>query len=200
MLFRSKHRQIFRNYKGKENQVLYILRNSRDIDAAEFIKRNSLRFRYMPEVDTSARLDQNNQQSAIDYIKAAKPKIISNLTDLFKYVAQNRHRVEQHLSPTVLIKRMLDTLRISIGGDINKTNSGIVVLRDKKASGMVELSPASENDIRYAYIRPNNAYDEPVRCALNLDGEIVGLYKTPEGILKFRELFANAVHHHNAGK
>ena len=66
----GKHKRlIFDGFGGKKDTTLYVLKDSKDYDAAMFLKANNKRFKYMPDINTKA---------SFEYLEDAEKYILEN--------------------------------------------------------------------------------------------------------------------------
>lgn len=193
----NKKRQIFSAFKGDKDTVLYVLKNSKDYDAAEFIKRNGVKFKYMPTMDTNCRFDEYYPEEAVKYIEEQKPKVISKLTELMDYVKANRvHCRARKDSQIPFYKKVLDKLFITITGTRTVDNKGITKIIDAEKDGFMLLSPKKSNGISYMYIKPSNDYDPTQRLMVDENANILAKFEGVDQITLFKERFNEAVREH----
>ena len=188
-------RQIFRNYAGDKDTVLYVLKNSKDSDAAHFIEKNEMKFKYMPDVDTTLRFDENAPQDVIKYLSENKPKVITKIKELVAFVQQNRLKnravKNSHLST---VDKILSELKIKPTVEpVFDRKNGITKIIDKANDGELIISPKGQNSVRYVYYKPANKYDYPMLFETDKNGKRTELYNDADGILKFRKNFRDAV-------
>ena len=190
----GKHKRIiFDGYNGKKDTVLYVLKNSKDYDAATFLKTNNKRFKYMPDIDTKARFD--TLEEAEKYISENNPTVISKIKDLMNYVSENR------IKQKAIYRRPINQYifkRFGITNDeVTKTNDsrGIVLYRDKKTGkARVQLSPFNENGTCFVRVKDSTFPYDISRYAVDKDGNFLYKFETPEEIKKFKEKFKAAWH------
>lgn len=54
----GKHKRlVFDVFGGKKDTTLYVLKDSKDYDAAMFLKTNNKRFKYMPDINKIVRFE-----------------------------------------------------------------------------------------------------------------------------------------------
>lgn len=186
---------IFENFEGKDS-VLYVLRNSKDYDVANFIKKNELRFKYMPEIDTKLQFESDAPEKVEEYISKYKPKVIRKISEMIDFVTNNRQKnkaiKDSHIS---FYDKILTNLKINIVGQKQKNSKGIMTIKDDKG-GFVCISPKSKNGFSYVYSKPSNSYDDIMRYAIDENGNVVRTFQDPDAITKFSENFNKAVKHH----
>ena len=79
-------RQIWDTFSGKDKQVMYVMKNSKDYDVAHFVIKNDLNFKYYPEVSTKLQFEPDKPQDVISYIKTQHPKLIQKPYELMEYI------------------------------------------------------------------------------------------------------------------
>lgn len=197
----GEHRkQIFESFDGKKDQVLYVLKNSKDYDAAQVVKQHNLKFKYMPEVTTKLKFDIEKPQEAIDYLSQNSPYTITKLDELNSYIEANRLkcRARYDIPKPVGPKKdfaddILKNLKIEIKGVKIKDSRGILKIKDKENDGIVVISPKSKFGISYVFHKPANKYEHESRYAVNEKGELLATFNTPDGIKKFKECFTKTL-------
>ena len=193
----NKKRQIFNDFNGKQNEVLYVLKNSKDYDAAEFIKRNGVKFKYMPNVDTQLRFDEYYPEEVVKYIAEQKPDVISKLSELMKYVKANRVGCRARKDSQIpFYKKVLDKLCIPIEGERVRDSRGVTKVIDTRHDGLVVLSPQKSNGISYMYVKPANDYAPTVRLMVDENANILAKFDGVDQIKLFKERFNEAIKEH----
>lgn len=189
-------RQIFESFDGKKDEVLYVMKNSKDYDATQKVKAFNLRFKYMPDVDTKLRFDTESPQEVVAYINDNKPKTISKLNELVEYIGTYRSKCRARYlgaaQPRDFADEILESLKIDIKGVKTKDSKGIVTIKDNENNGLVVISPKSKFGISYVFYKPANKYEYEHRYAVNENGELLASFNTPDGIKKFKECFVKA--------
>lgn len=187
---------VYDNFDG-ENKVLYVLRDSKDYDVARFIKRNALSFRYFPEVSTKLKFDSFNPEVIKDYLANKNLMVIKTLPKLSDFVINNRESCRaiknSHLN---FYKLVLKNLHIDTDIKGQKNSKGVFVIKDKANDGIICFSPKSKNGITYVFIKPSNNYDPIKRYSVTPNGDILSSYNSPNGIIKFNEMFNDSIKHH----
>lgn len=186
---------IFENYAGNPNNILYVLKNSKDYDVAHFVKRNELTFKYLPGIDTRLRFETEDE--AKRYIKNNKPQIIETLKDMLTFVEENRLKNRAKKDSNVsYVDKILKAINLDIKGSKTRNASGVTTICDKENEGLVLISPQSKFNINYVYVDPPNKYEDAKRYAIDADGNILATFNTPDGIKTFNEKFKKAINHH----
>lgn len=187
---------IYDNFEG-ENNVLYILRDSKDFDVAQFIKRNALKFKYIPEVTTKLQFEPSEPDAVKNYISNNNVTIIKTLPKLLEFVVNNREKCRAVKNSHIgFYKTVLKNLHIDTNIRGTKNNKGVFVIKDKANDGIICFSPKSKNGITYVFVKPSNCYDPIKRYAIASNGDVLTSYQSAEAIIKFNESFNNAIKHH----
>ena len=189
----GKHKRlIFEGYNGKKDTVLYVLKNSKDYDAANFLKRNNKRFKYMPDVDTKLRFEY--LEDAEKYISENKPVVISKIKDLMNFVTENR------LKQRANYRRPINEYIFKKLGITNdevvrtKDSRGVVLYLDKNTDKpRVQLSPYNENGTTFVRVKDSTFPYEVSRYAVDRDGNFLHKFETPEDINTFNDKFKKAI-------
>ncbi len=182
---------------GRKDRILYVLKNSKDYNAANFIKSNGMRFKYMPEVDTKLRFDSYHPEEAEKYIAQNRPRVITKMRELMDFISTNRTKNKTvKNSHKNIYDRICENLMINVQGQKQKDSKGVVTIKDKANDGLVKISPQSKFGISYVYVKPSNKYDPIMRYAIDSEGNKLATFQTPEGIKKFSENFNKAIRHH----
>lgn len=178
---------------GSPNNTLYILRNSKDYDFAQFIKKNELKFEYIPEIDTTTKQSKKELLSAIEEKKVT---IIDKISTMIDFVTNNRIGI-QAKKPTVKThEKLLKNIFHNLKDKKAKNSQGIVTLEDKTTGEMMKISPKSKFGITYIYHKPALKNEAIERFAVDDEGNILASFNSPSSIIKFGENFNNAVKHH----
>ena len=189
----GEHKKIvFNDFGNKEGYNLYILKNSKDYNFANFIEENKIRFKYMPEVDTKLQFEPSRPEDVVEYLKNNPQNVITKISDLIEYVNKNRftnrERKDSHISN---LKKLLNSLHINIEGTAAKDARGVTKIVDNANHKLVLISPFSKNDVRYLLYE--NPHEKTLHYAIDKEGNIIAKYNTPDGIIKFKEAFKNAI-------
>jgi len=188
--------QVFENFGGKKGNTLYVLRNSKDYYAANFIKRNELKFSYMPEVNSKLQFDTYEPEKVINYINDTKPLVIRKVDELMDYIQKYRQSCKSKGGVNNPCDELLDKLKIKFNGRKVKNNKGVTTLRDDKTNGFISVSPPNAYGIYFAYVNPGNMYEYESRYAVDKQGNILARFRTPDEMLLFKKKFIEAVKHH----
>ena len=190
-------RQIFDSFEGKKDQVLYVMKNSKDYDAAQVVKKHYLNFKYMPKLNTKLRFDTDKPEEVINYIKENKLLKITKFDELNKYINNYRIRCRAKYKDTPprkdLADSIMDALKINLNGVKTRDAKGITTIKDKANNGLVVMSPKGKLGVTYVFYKPANKYESESRYAVSETGEILAKYSTPDGIKKFKENFAKTL-------
>ena len=188
-------KQVFENYRGDKNKVLYVLKDSRDYDVAQFIRRNEMKFEYMPEINTKLCLNPWKEQEAYSTIDSVKPKIINKMSDLMKFVEEFRLKIKSEKCPSIgRVDRVLKALKIV--PEVKKVfdgTRGVTRYIDKAKNGEIIISPKGEYGKTFVYYKPSNRYENPSFYEVDHLGENVRQLKTVDEILEFRKKFNDSV-------
>lgn len=192
----GKHkRQIFDNYNGKENHVMYVMKNSKDFDVANFILKNELKFKYYPEVSTKQQFEPDKPEDVIAYIKTTKPKLIQKCNELSDFISKNREicrqRKDSHLS---IIDKILGSLHINkASGKKVKNSNSVTVFTENETGKKVFVSPKNKYGTSFVLVNPNNSYEEVSRYAFDDKGNQLRMFEPPHGIKIFKDKFNEAI-------
>lgn len=187
--------QIFDSFKGKENHVMYVMKDSKDYDAACFILKNQLNFRYYPEVSTKLQFSPNFPEEVSAYIKNNKPKLIQKHFELKEYAdkfrAFCRQKRDSHLS---FQDKILESLKYdrAVCKKTKNANS-IVTFEDGDSGNKVIMSPRNKNGTCFVMINPKNSYDSIKRYAFDMQGNLLATFEPPNGIKLFDKKFKEAI-------
>lgn len=187
-------RQIFDDFNGKSNQVMYVMKDSKDFDVANFVLKNKLKFKYYPTVSTKLRFEPDQPQMVIDYIKQNKPTLINKYDELKTFITQNRKKCRavknSHISTVDLI---LNTLKFDkTEGSKNKLPNGITIFKSNNNNTIV-VSPKNDKNTRFIYINPHNEYDPIKRYAFDENGILLKEFSSPNGITTFNQEFKKTI-------
>lgn len=185
--------QVFENFDGKNGDVLYVLRNSKDYYAANFINRNKLKFHYIPEISSNQCFEPDKPKTVINYIKKTKPRIFRKFGEMMNFIKENREECRA-INGYYTCEKILNNLRIELNGKKEKDSKGITTIND--GLGFLVLSPQNANGTSFAYVKPNNNYDNARRYAVDKDGNILTAFNTPNEMLEFKKQFVQSIKHH----
>ncbi len=208
--------QIFDNFAGKENIVFYVLRKSKDAIVAKFIQEHHIRgFQFLPDVSTKLRFDTQKPHELINYLRNVKPKRIKTQQQMLEYVEQKQYPEPEELKkskPTgvaralvqketdlSLVDDILKKLKLTIPGERTVNEDGIIVVKSEDGPGLLKISPINYAGKRYVYAKPNNSYEDDVRCTVDKSGEI-RYYRTPDEILTFRRSYSQLIKSYRESK
>lgn len=178
---------------GSSNNTLYILRNSKDYDFAQFIKKNELEFEYIPEIDTTTKQSKKELLSAIDEKKVT---IIDKISTMIDFVTNNRIGIQAKKPIVRTHEKLLKNIFHNLKDKKAKNSQGIVTLEDKATGEMMKISPKSKFGMTYIYHKPALKNEAIERFAVDDEGNILASFNSPSSIIKFGENFKNAVKHH----
>ena len=91
----KRHKQVFENFNGKKDNVMYVLSPSKDRKVANYIAQNNMKFKYYPTVDTKCRFDEQEPELVIEYIKKNKPTYHSTTEEMMTSLANKGIRLKQ---------------------------------------------------------------------------------------------------------
>lgn len=189
-------RQIFDAFDGKKGQVFYVMKHSKDYDAAQVVRQHHLNFKYFPKMDTKLRFDTEKPEEVINYINENNPEPITKLADLMKYVENYRIRCRAKYKDVApqksLVETILENLKIEMNGEKTKDSRGIITIKDEQNKGLVVISPKSKFGISYVFHKPANKYENEKRYAVSETGEVLATFNSPDGIKRFKECFVKA--------
>lgn len=173
--------QIFDKFEGKNNVVMYILRDSKDRLAADYIADNKqLGFMYYPHINDRSQFDSENQQSLSKYMKAEHPKGIKLVKEMYDFLRTRTEKLfSQRQHDVYLANSLLKKLGINLEGNSYLQEDGVFILEGKN-NGILKMAPPNSIDFRYVSIQPDNTNDTIVRCLLDNQGELFKYFKDNE--------------------
>lgn len=188
-------RQIYDTFAGKDTQVMYILKDSKDFDVAHFIQKNELNFKYYPDVSTKLRFEPDRPQDVITYIKTQHPKSIQKPYELMEYIKSYRENCktqkDSHLS---VADKIINALCYDKNaGKKEKLSNASIIFTDKNTGDRIVISPKSTLGTRYVCVTPKRDYEEIKRIAFDEKGNILKTFSPPDGIKLFNQQFKNAI-------
>jgi len=80
----AKHKLVYQNFDGQNNDI-YVIKDSRDKDVADYIVKENLKFKYYPELNTNSGFLPFNTSSAINVLQKNQTPVIDLKNDLIKY-------------------------------------------------------------------------------------------------------------------
>lgn len=185
----GKHKRlIFDGFGGKKDTTLYVLKDSKDYDAAMFLKANNKRFKYMPDINTKASFEY--LEDAEKYILENKPRVITKIKDLIDFVTSNRMKQKANY------RRPINEYIFQKFGITNdevtrvKDSRGITFYKDKTTGDTrVQLSPFNENGTYFVRVKDSTYPHEISRYAVDRDGNFLYKFSTPDDVMTFNEKF-----------
>lgn len=185
-----KHRQIFDNFQNN-GDVFLVVKNSKDLLAANFIKENKFQFKYYPELNTKSGFDSEKPQAVSDIINSTKPKVITSIKEMFEFlkpINKSLKTVQSDNISQILTSVGLDAEDVKIKGF-----KGYKLVTDKEGKVVARISPSGKFGMKFVFIEPKNAEASPLRYAVDNNGNIVAQYSSFKGIKQFRDNFNAAV-------
>jgi len=194
--------QVFDNFNGKENHVMYVMKDSKDYDAANFIIKNEVNFRYYPEVSTKMQFSPSFPEEVTAYFKNNRPKILQKHCDLKEYIekyrANCRQKKDSHLS---LLDKILTSLKIDrTAGQKIKDSRAITTFVDNASGNKVVMSPKNAMGTYFVMVNPKNDYDPIKRYAFDDKGNLLKTFEPPNGIKLFNDKFKDAIAYQSLAK
>lgn len=185
---------VFENFNGDSRSVMYLLRDSKDYEAAQFIRLNRVKFQYLPEVNTGVNIDPHHPHKLVEYISSTNPRRITKSDDLITFVEAERAPQVPNANRANLkqIRMLMQKLKIEINGQADLKRNGVYQILDKENGGAFVISPKNKFGFRYVFFKPSNKHEHETRFAIDSEGNKIGYFNTPDGIKKFKELFAKA--------
>lgn len=188
-------RQIYNTFTGKDCQVMYVLKNSKDFDVAHFIHKNELNFKYYPDVCTKLQFEPDKPQDVINYIKTQHPKLIQKPFELLEYIKSHREncraRKDSHLS---IADKIVNILRYDKNAcKKEKLSNASIVFTDCNTGDRIVISPKSTLGTRFVCVTPKREYEEIKRLAFDEKGNILKTFSPPDEIKLFNQQFKNAI-------
>ena len=194
------HYQIYDDFNGKTNNVLYVLRNGKDYDFGKEIIDNNwgIRFKYMPDVDTKLRFD--TQEDAVDFFKENEVKTITNKNDLLDYITQNRISRQKMLavvkpSKKELLKNILRNMGVFLDDiEYKKDSKGVTKIFDSQNNLRVKISPYNPYDVAFVVAKETNTPNSEINCyAIDKEGSILHKFSTPKDLATFKKKFNESI-------
>ena len=188
-------RQIYDTFAGKNNQVMYVMKNSKDYDVAHFVQKNRLNFKYYPNVCTKLCFEPDKPEDVLKYIKTQRPQLIKKTTDLIEYIKAHRTicraKKDSHLSVADKIINILHYDKNA--GKKEKLTNASTIFTDNNTGDRIVISPKSALGTRYVCVTPKREYEEIKRLAFDEQGNILKTFSPPDGIKLFNQLFKKAI-------
>lgn len=190
------HKQMFENFNGKKDNVMYVLKNSKDTKVANYIKENKMKFKFYPEVNTKCRFDEQEPEFVIEYIKKNKPTYYTNTDEMMTALANRGVRIKKKPEGVnaLAVDNILNTLQFSRKeGEINLIRDGIVSFVNNSTGDKIIISPSTKLGTRFVYSVPSKEYETIKRYAFDEQGNILKTFDRPDGIKTFNEQFQKAI-------
>lgn len=194
----KKHVQIFDSFEGNQDSVLYVMKNSKDFAAANFVKLNEMNFEYIPEMDTRLRFDEYFPDEVSTYLTENKPKVIKKISELMDYISENRIRCRERKNSHIgKYQKILNTMGVDVKGEKHTNSFGVTNVEDVLTGKTAIISPASKLGTRFIAIKhPKKLKKHADYYAVDENGNILKKFKFPDDILLFRELFNKTIKTH----
>ena len=197
------HKQIFENINGKKDNVMYVLKNSKDVKVANYITQHKMKFKFYPEVNTQCRFDEQERELVIEYIKKNKPICHTNTEEMLAALANRGVRIRKKLEGVnaPAIDNILSTLKFNKkDGEANLIKNEIVSFVDNYTKEKIFISPSTKLGTRFVYSVPSKEYETIKRYAFDEQGNILKTFDGPNGIKIFNEQFQKTIKNHNKPK
>lgn len=194
--------QIFDKFEGKDNVVMYVLNDTKDIIASDYIaEHKQLRFLYYPEINETLQFSTDKPQELAEYIKTKHPKCYKLIKEVNEFIRLRRDLLfAQRLHDVNTAQQLLKKLEIKIQGRPYVQEDGVIVIKDTENVGILKMSPPSSIDFKYVYVHPNNKYDSAIRCLVDNNDKIYKYFETPDEIIDFGKGYTRAVHNYKLNK
>lgn len=186
----NKKIQIFQNFQDDKNSVLYILKDSRDFNAAHFIDKNELKFKYYPNINTKSGFDNEKPEEVIEYIDKNKPTLIEKLSELKDFIALNRTKNRARVRKSRL-RSILNTFNVEIYKKPTRNSMGIADITDGKTRALI--SPENKSGTTFVRITKNKRNEY---YAVDKNGTILKEFTDGKGFLRFKQEFEQSVKYH----
>ena len=189
------HKQIFENFNNKKNQVMYVLKDSKDARVTKYLEKNNLSFKYYPSMNTKCRFDETEPEGVIEYIRKNKPTAYSTIDETITAIANRGIKIRKKQTPTNApdIENILASLKFDRKeGEINSIKNEIVRFIDNLTQEKIFISPRTKLGTRFVYKVPNKEYEAIKRYAFDENGNILKTFDGPNGIKTFNEQFKKA--------
>jgi len=174
----------------KPNNMLCVVRDSKDENIAKYILDRKLYFNYFPELNTASGFDIAHPDKAKAIIKEHTPvKKAKDLEKLFPKPVKKETKFS-------FIERSLRTFQFNEMNYALRSDKGIIHVFDKDTNKLIaRISPPGKFGINYVHIEPKTIDDSPLRYALDKDGKIIFQYTSLSGAKQFSKNFAAALRH-----
>lgn len=192
----GKRRQIMHNFNSYGDSF-YVVRDSKDKGIANFIIKNNLDFKYYPGLNTKSGFDAQLYNEAKEIIKKSDSKVITSQVQLKKFFEKSLIRkAKKEDNGQALIQKTLQAINLNSNEYQLSTEKGYTIVRNKEGQSAALISPPAKFGITYAYVFPKNTSDEPLRCAIDYEGNIIYKFTGISEALRFKKNFMGAVKMH----
>lgn len=189
----------FENVFGEQGKIMYVLRESADLGAAQFLKKNSVvGVVYYPNVTTTT-IPTPNMKVAEDYIVKENPLQIKSTTKIMDYINGNLQKyviqsdaVNKKLNKAIKPKKLAEMYNFKFETSKYYPQTGITEFKGVQGSEML-VSPATSKGNRYLFLKPKHGYGETKHYLVDINGNKIGDFDTPDKIKSFNDGFSKSV-------
>ena len=186
------HHQKFDNFLN-EGDVLYIVRNGKDKEVAEFLSHHRTPFTFYTGLSTKSGFDNTNPSGAKQILDDCKSKIITAAGELKEHFGLNK-RVQNLpiLKRNAAPETSLRALGYRAKDTVIKKRNGYSEIYDNNGKLLAKVSGPGQYGISFAFVEPKNADGSPLRYALR-GSEIIFEYTSESGRMQFLKNYNEAV-------
>lgn len=191
----NKGRQIFNNFPN-ENDVFLVLRDEFDYKALKFIKKHNLKFAYYPLINTKCGLDSECPEGLAAILEKTNSKPETDLNELGKRIKSQRNNKPYFGSDwnNISTDKVLQALCIDPENKTENIVKNIKVIKDKEFSRKIMITqPEVNTKIHYVMVVPDSPNQEIEKYAIDNNGKIRKVFKTPDDMKEFRKLFNSSI-------
>lgn len=180
-------RQIFSNILEKGDRV-FVVRDNYDRRIGKYLKENSIEgVEYYPTINTKSGLDDQEPEGLLALLKEKTDEIKTGIDEILEAISTRKRPAPKIKKPNVQreIERVANSLRLNIENPkVVINNNNFIQIRDAEKNRTIEIF-GSNKGTRYVYVRPDSLAEEPIKCIINNQGEIIKQFTTPKDIIKF---------------
>ena len=189
----NNHRQIFPNWEGNPNVVVYVTRDRKDYQMANAVYINNLKVQYFPNINTRMGFDDEMPEvlkHCLDSLPSTES--IRGPKRVFNYVEEHRPHARTKVETLKPVKQpnryqqIVDNLKLIFETKRVDLDDGIVKFVDINGGrGEVVIYPPKKDGSRYVSVTYNSPLDPERYYKFNKQNEIVETLNDFEGICKF---------------
>ena len=180
-------RQIFSNILEKGDRV-FVVRDNYDRRIGKYLKENSIEgVEYYPTINTKSGLDDQEPEGLLALLKEKTHEIKTGIDEILEAISTRKRPAPKIKKPNIQreIERIANSLRLNIENPkVVINNNSFIQIRDAEKNRTIEIL-GSNKGTRSVYVRPDSLAEEPIKCIINNQGEIIKQFTTPKDIIKF---------------